>query len=253
MVCTLSRVLQLSEATMKCSRLYLAISILGFALLLPAQAQESVGVISKSKGQTYHKKFNADDYMPKANIGSKIMNHDWVKTGKNGYIALFFLDDKSQLKIRENSEMEVLGAVDQGRINKTITMEYGTVKAKVDKQLGEFRIATPTSVASVKGTEFWVISGPNGDQFIGLSGTVQIQNRSSGQTTTVTQDQTATSTSDGNIDVTVTVDTDVPDDPDVPETTGENQNTGTGNLHELRIHVTDDNNQERTIVIEYSD
>ena len=68
----------------------------------------------------------------------------------------------------------------------------------------------------------------------------------------MTQDQTATSSSDGNVDVTVTTDTDVPDDPE--DQTGGDENQGTGStLHELRIHVTDENNQERTIVIEYSE
>lgn len=226
------------------------ISTLGLALLLPIYGQEAVGVIAKTKGQTFHKKFNSDEYMPQANIGSKLMNHDWVKTGTDGYVALFFLDDKSQLKIRENSEMEILGTVERGRINKTISMDFGTVKATIDKQQGEFRIATPTSVASVKGTEFWVISGPNGDQFIGLTGTVEVQNRASGRTSTVTTNQTATSNSDGSLDVTVTSDTDVPDDPEDTESTGEDQGS---TMHQLRITITDDSNNERELIIEYSE
>lgn len=224
----------------------------GGYMLSPVFGQEAVGVIAKSDGQTFHKKFNSDEYMPKANIGSKIMNNDWIKTGQDGYVALFFLDDKSQLKIRENSEMEILGSVERGRIDKTISMDFGTVKAKVDKQQGEFRIATPTSVASVKGTEFWVISGPQGDRFIGLSGTVEVENRSSGQTTTVTTDQTATSGTDGSLEVTVTTNTDIPDDPDDPTTTGDEGDSST-TLHQLRIRVTDENNNERELIIEYTE
>lgn len=231
------------------SKLFLILTI-GSFMLMPAFGQEAVGVIAKTKGQTFHKKFNSDEYMPQANIGSKLMNHDWVKTGTDGYVALFFLDDKSQLKIRENSEMEILGTVERGRINKTISMDFGTVKAKVDKQQGEFRIATPTSVASVKGTEFWVISGPSGDRFIGLTGIVEVQNRTSGRTSNVGTNQTATSNSDGSIDVTVTSDTDVPDDPDDTESTGDDQ----GNtMHQLRITVTDESNNERELIIEYSE
>jgi len=213
-------------------------------------AQESVGVIAKAKGNTFHKKFNADDYSPNAIMGTQLKNHDWIKTGDDGFVAIFFLDDKSQLKVKGNSEMEILAAVERGKISKTISLDYGTVKATVNKQKGEFRIATPTSVASVKGTEWWVQSDENGDVFTVIEGNVEVENLISGLVQNVGENSTASSGSDGSIDVTETVEGDIPDDPDDDQT--ENEDTST--IHELRIRmVNEETNTEKFIIIEYAE
>ncbi|MCF7824301.1 MAG: FecR family protein [Candidatus Marinimicrobia bacterium] len=213
-------------------------------------SQESVGVIAKAKGGTFHKKFNADDYNPNAVMGTQLKNHDWIKTGDDGFIAIFFLDDKSQLKIKGNSELEILAAVERGKISKTISLDYGTVKASVTKQKGEFRIATPTSVASVKGTEWWVQSNENGDIFTVLNGIVEIENLISGLVQNVGQNSTASSGSDGSMEVNATVNNEIPDDPDSDET----QEDDTSTIHELRIRmVNEETNTEKFIIIEYAE
>ena len=217
---------------------------------LTSFAQESVGVIAKSSGTTFHKKFNADDYSPKAIMGTQLKNHDWIKTGKDGFIAVFFLDDKSQLKIKGDSELEILAAVERGKISKTISLDYGTVKASVNKQKGEFRIATPTSVASVKGTEWWVQTDENGDIFIVIDGVVEVENLISGIVQNVGQDQTATSSTDGSVDVETTQSDNVPDDPE-DEDQGDEE---TSTLHELKIKLRNtEDNTEKFIIIEYSE
>ena len=59
---------------------------------------------------------------------------------------------------------------------------------------------TPTSVATVKGTEFWLIcNGPEGDKFLGIEGEVEIKNIESGRTVILTEDTQVLSTSNGNI------------------------------------------------------
>jgi hypothetical protein len=212
--------------------------------------QEPVGVIAKSQGTTFHKKFNADDYSTNAVMGTQLKNHDWIKTGDDGFVAIFFLDDKSQLKVKANSEMEILAAVERGKISKTISLDYGTVKASVTKQKGEFRIATPTSVASVKGTEWWVESNEDGDIFIVLAGMVQIENLVSGTVQNVGQNETGTSNPDGSVGVEETQDEDIPDD---PEEDGTEEDTGS-TIHELKIRmVNEESNSEKFIIIEYAE
>ena len=50
-------------------------------------------------------------------------------------------------------------------------MDVGTIRATVNKQNSNFVIQTPTSVASVKGTDFWMITDPvDGDLVIGWKG-----------------------------------------------------------------------------------
>jgi len=233
---------------------YYSRNILTLVLLLlvslTAYSQEPVGVIAKAKGTTFHKKFNADDYSPNAVMGTQLKNHDWIKTGEDGFVAIFFLDDKSQLKVKGNSEMEILAAVERGKISKTISLDYGTVKAKVTKQKGEFRIATPTSVASVKGTEWWVESNEDGDVFMVIEGIVEVENLVSGIVQNVGQDETATSGTDGSVDVTETDEGDVPDDPGEENPDEESNST----IHELRVRmVNPETNSEKFIIIEYSE
>ncbi len=213
-------------------------------------AQEPIGVIAKASGTTFHKKFNADDYSPKAMMGTQLKNNDWIKTGDDGFVAVFFLDDKSQIKVKANSEMQILAAVERGKISKTISLDYGTVKAAVSKQKGEFRIATPTSVASVKGTEWWVVTNANGDVFIVTEGVVEVENLVSGTVQNVGQDETATSNPDGSIGVEATNNDDVPEDPDDTDDDGDSGST----IHELRIRmVNEETNSEKFIIIEYAE
>ena len=71
----------------------------------------------------------------------------------------------------------------------------------IDNQSDEyFTIVTPTSVATVKGTEFWLIcNGPEGDKFFGIEGEVEIKNIESGRIVMLTEDTQVLSTSNGNI------------------------------------------------------
>ena len=59
---------------------------------------------------------------------------------------------------------------------------------------------TPTSVATVKGTEFWLIcNGPEGDKFLGVEGEVEVKNIESGRVVMLTQDSQVISTGSGTI------------------------------------------------------
>jgi hypothetical protein len=94
-------------------------------------------------------------------------------------------------------------------------MDNGTVRAEVNKQRkGEFVIQSTTSVASVKGTDFWFIANSEvGDMIIGLEGIVDLFNVISGLNVDVTAGNTGTSDSNGNIDVNETNQNTIPEDP----------------------------------------
>ena len=83
--------------------------------------------------------------------GSPLSDQDRIKTGKNGFIALMYLDDKTVVKMLDNSDLTVMGDRSGKKINKSLDIKYGRVAANVKPQKGkEFRVSTPTSVASVK-------------------------------------------------------------------------------------------------------
>jgi hypothetical protein len=100
---------------------------------------------------------------------------DKVLTGDNGFCAVMFTDDKSQLKIRPNSEV-TLGAErnDDFSLAKKVSLEAGELFTEVTQMKGSLQIATPTAVASVKGTEFWVIFADGTTRNITLEGIVDL-------------------------------------------------------------------------------
>ena len=205
-----------------------------------AQGTKSIAVAAKIKGKTEHK-VSGGDYAPNLRRGKQIGDKDWVRTQDDGYIALMFIDDKSLLKIRENSELEIKAERSGAGLDKSIEMSFGKVKVEISPQFsGVFTIATPTSVASVKGTTFWIISTPLGDLFIGIEGIVEVTNNQSGQTVTVTVGQTATSNTDGTIDVQPTPEGGVPDDLDDDDA---------GN--QIRIRLENPDGDTKEVIIDY--
>ncbi|MDP6157185.1 MAG: FecR family protein, partial [Candidatus Thermoplasmatota archaeon] len=97
-----------------------------------------------------------------------------VKVGGEGFCIIVFLDDKSLLKIRESSQLQFMETAN----TRTVNIEFGKILADVKKDKSKgFRIETPVSVASVKGTQFWTVSNQMGfDKFYGLEGDVEVFN-----------------------------------------------------------------------------
>jgi len=89
----------------------------------------------------------------KLNRGSRLENGDKIVTGKNSFAAIRYIDDKSTVRIRSNSTCIIRGKKEQNKILKNVYLEVGTIFARVTEQRGRFEISTPTSVASVKGSE----------------------------------------------------------------------------------------------------
>ena len=221
---------------------FLIIPIISLFVSSSAFAQGGgVAVTAKIKGDAEHKPAGGS-YQSDLKRGKLISDRDWVRTMDDGYLAIMFIDDKSLLKLRENSELEIRANRSGGGLNKSIQMSFGKVKAEISPQIsGEFTISTPTSVASVKGTIFWIISTPEGDQFIGIEGIVEVTNNESGLTVSVSVGQTATSNVDGSIDVQPTPEGGVPEDP------GETEDVG----NQLRIRLENADGETKDIIINY--
>ncbi len=176
--------------------------------------------------------------------GTILSDGDRVRTGSTGFVTVIFIDDKSALKIKENTELEITGILSATKINKQINMDIGTLRATVEKQKNtEFVIRTPTSVASVKGTDFWLISDPfTGDQLIGLEGTVNLLNLLTGVSIDVLAGYTGNSTIDGAVNDSETDEATIPDDPDEAEV-----ESGS----ELRIYLEGPDGTQKVILIQY--
>ena len=103
-------------------------------------------------------------------------------------------------------------------------------------------IQTPTSVASVKGTDFWLITDPvAGDQVIGIDGIISLVNSETGQEVEVTEGMSGISTPDGNVGLDETNPASIPDDPS-DEQDGPSQ---------IKIYLEGPNGEQKVLVIEY--
>jgi hypothetical protein len=150
--------------------------ILVLAFTATSMAAETIAVVLKVKGKvSIARGSQATSITLKR--GSRLENGDKLKTDKNSYAAVRFIDDASLLRIRANSICTIKGKKEKNQVIKNVFLEVGTILAKVTKQRGKFEISTPTSVASVKGTEWMTEQRYNGGTFYyGLEGVTEITN-----------------------------------------------------------------------------
>lgn len=179
----------------------------------------------------------------KLKAGTILADGDKIRTGTSGFAAIIFIDDKSTLKLKGNSEAVITGQRTAASISKKINMDSGTIRATIKKQNTSFVIQTPTSVASVKGTDFWLLTDPDkGDQVIGLEGVVGLKNIDTGQDVDVVEGMSGISTPDGNLGIEETVASSIPTDPSDVSEDGPSQ---------FKIYLEGPNGTQKVMVIEY--
>ena len=162
---------------------------------------ETLGIVTKSKGKVEYQKFSEKKFTTKIYKGLGLHGDDRIRTGDNGFSIYRYLDDASSIKILKNSDIHIEGRISGEDIVKTVEVDNGILNFDIDEQSGElFTVVTPTSLATVKGTDFWLIcNGPEGDKFFGVEGEVEIKNVESGKIVTLQEESVVVSTANGNI------------------------------------------------------
>jgi len=220
----------------------LVLSTLLTPFAVSATETKGVALALKVTGDVKLKKAGTDKTMP-LKFGTVLDDGDWIRTGDDGFVILIFTDDKSQLKLTARTEVTIEGKRDaNSNISKRITLEVGQLLAKVDQQKGTLQIATPTSVASVKGTEFWVIVFDDGTtQVVTLQGLVELLNVQSGRIVDVRPGERGESHADGSVGNGPAPKDQIPPDPD----------PGYAPPHSIEVEVQDPDGHTRRITIEY--
>lgn len=174
-----------------------------FLLLNFIFTAESVALVMKKKGDVKYKPFSSKDKDFELEMSKSLFNQDQILTGTDGFTKVVYLDDGSTIKVHRESEIYIQGSIKNRRIIKQINILEGRMKFDINAQkLVDFRIATPTSVATIKGTRFWVDSrGEDGDLFMGLAGKVSIENLESGEVIELEPNTTVNSSSDGSLTI----------------------------------------------------
>jgi len=197
----------------KLTRLLLVV----LAVSVTTFAQSYFAAVLKSTGSVFVKPSGETEFNVNAEMGMGLHVGDAIMTAEDGFVAVIFTSDKSLVKIRKNSEVSIREEYSV----RTVKINEGRVLASVTPGVkGAFRIETPTSVASVKGTKFWTVTSSQfGDRFYGVEGNVNVMNLITGVETNMAPGQMVISTPQGQL-VNMPVDeSDIPTDPDeeVPE------------------------------------
>ena len=111
-----------------------------------------------------------------ASLGGKLVNGDKLETGTASFGSIMFLD-RSMIKVRENTKFTVKSKRTVKRELETdINIAVGEMNVTTTTG-SKFKIQTPTSVASVKGTEFNLMVEQDGTTHLTvLEGTVEFMN-----------------------------------------------------------------------------
>jgi len=197
----------------------LSIIIISIIILMNFVLGDAIARVMKSNGDVSLRGLGETTFSAGVKAGRGINNGDAIRIGETGFAVVIFIDDKSIVKIRENTEFQFIDTP----TTRTLDLEHGTILNKVTKQRDKtFQVETPVSVASVKGTEFAVVSDPSGvDQFFCNEGLFDVYNTVSGETVSVPAGQQAISNALGTLAQQPFNPNDYPTDPAPDVTTGE--------------------------------
>jgi len=159
--------------------------------ILPA----GVASVIKTKGEVKRLPAGSFDLLS-VEVGTQLENGDVIQTASDGFAVIMFNDDKTLLKLRENVQI----TMNDDPSTRTVNMDKGESLFEVTPgALKEFKVQTPVSVASVKGTKFWIACQDNEDRIFTTEGMVEVFNTLSGQTGIVTQGQVCINTATGDM------------------------------------------------------
>ena len=227
---------------MKRPLIILILIFMGVFLL--AQPPASVAVVTKVRGNVEIRKGSSNPTFSPIKAGQLLNDKDIIRTGANAFAVLIYLDDKSMVKLKGATNLEIRGKKVGKGLEKNLEITGGTIRAVVSQQRrGEFTVTSPTSVASVKGTSFWIVSNSQtGDQVYNEEGVVQLTNLTSGDIVDLLANQTGISTTDGGLSVAETIAANVPIEED---------DSGR-EPRELRIRFKDSDGTEKVLIIKYN-
>ncbi|MDZ7332725.1 MAG: FecR family protein [candidate division KSB1 bacterium] len=157
--------------------LIIGLFIIGWTAPGWTQTSKDIAIILKSKGEVKLRKEKSKDWRD-GRVGTRLDSGDMLKTAENSLAAVMFTDDKSLIKVRDNSSLAIRGKRIEQSISKRIICTLGEFWVKATNQQSKLLVETPSGVAAVKGTEFYGIVDAEGNtQIIVVEGIVQLLNK----------------------------------------------------------------------------
>jgi len=161
---------------MKLSNIMIGLLLLVVFTVSIAVAADPVAVILRDRGKVdvFRKdKATSQD----ARKGMVLYDEDKIVTSASSICMIKYTDDKSLLRIKANSSCVIEGKKEADKVDKNIVVQFGTFFVDLFRPKGKFTVTTPTSVASVKGTKWWIIQ-ESPTKYIVLEGMIDCENKS---------------------------------------------------------------------------
>ena len=143
-------------------------------------AVEPIALVSKLRGSVKQKFFSDKKYRTKVQVNSPIFHETEIKTNGKAFAKVVYLDDGTSISIYPESEIKIIGTVENRIINKQVELKTGIIQVNIIKQAsGKFKLITPHSELNCEKCSFWVISDEeNGDKFYKEDGSAVVYNPS---------------------------------------------------------------------------
>ena len=190
------------------------ISIIFILFTVTICSAETIGRVMKANGEVLIKPIGSGTYSVGVKPGQAVSNGDAIRVGEASFAVVIFLDDKSVVKIRENTDFQFVETSN----TRSLIIEQGTTLHNVNSndRKKAYRVETPVSVASVKGTQFSAFHDAVAgiDKFVGKTGNFDVFNTISGMTVNVGAGQKAVSNALGQLIPAPAEPGDYPEDPE---------------------------------------
>ncbi|MCB5259512.1 MAG: FecR family protein [Candidatus Cloacimonetes bacterium] len=160
---------------------------------------DSVAILSASKGKVDLERARKQVKFKK---GELLQNKDVLRTGSESFAAYKFIDASSMIKLFSNSVVTINASKSGTQLSKKVNVNKGNVLTQVKKGTGAFTVQTPTTVASVKGTEFMTRVDDDGfSTFIVTDGEVELRILDTDEVKNVSKGNTAVIDPDGEVEL----------------------------------------------------
>ena len=160
---------------------------------------DAIAMLSANKGKVT---LVRDKSQIKFQKGQLLMNNDVIRTGEESFAAYKYVDASSSVKMFSNSVATISATKDGKGLSKKVTVSKGSILSTVKKGSGVFQVSTPSTVASVKGTDFLTkVEDDGSSMFIVNDGEVELRMSSTGEVTSVGKGKTARVQSSGRVEV----------------------------------------------------
>jgi hypothetical protein len=174
--------------------------------------------------------------------GDPLATGDRVRTAKSS-LAIIKFRDRSIVRLREQSELTLDGQLLDGKVTKTIKLAKGGFGFEFQKQHDEqFRLTSPTSVASIRGTKGKLSGGEGFDTLIVTEGLVRLHNNVSNSDTDVAAGSIGFSNQDGTLSVRQATADEIAD---------ANRLASGGTPNELKLELKDSQGNKKELKLRY--